>query len=475
MGICNKKLHAVNSYSRNTPKLSIPYAPSLKSVLDYYKFGPIIGLGTFGKVRLGTSLASGFKVAIKSIDKKKFHREIELTQFKRELEILFSLDHPNLITFIQSFDSSRYLHIVTEYCEGGDLCQYVLQSEGVSEEEASRVIVQVLRAVQYLHQNSICHRDIKAENFLFVSSEPGSDLKLIDFGLSKKFGDRTKMNTFAGTPRYLAPEIQQKTMYDYKCDLWSIGVLLYFMLTGSFPFAGDQSLVSVGDGEEYKLEGEEWDQISDPAKDLIQNLLVPTPEVRFDTQQALNHPWLVNRRSTKRLSLNASVVKSLKLFHPKTKLQREALQVIVKFINTQEIKDLKDTFIKIDIANTGFLTRKQVEEALRGVDTSLKKSDVKNTIEDLDFHDDGRIKYSDFIAATLTSRVVISEELIKSAFAHFDVDNTGFITAENLVVAFSNNGYLISNDEVIELIKEVDVEEKSGRISYQEFRNAVLG
>lgn len=184
--------------------------------------------------------------------------------------------------------------MVTEYCEGGELFYYILEKKNLTEREAAHIMRQSFSALMYLHQNNISHRDIKPENFLLKYKADITNIKMIDFGLSKDYSEVKVMQTPSGSPYYIAPEVFNSS-YDAKCDLWSIGVVLYIMLSGKVPFPGDSNkeiIENVIKGE-YHFEHETFKNVSPQAKDLISKLLVKDVSKRFSAQEAYNHPWVV--------------------------------------------------------------------------------------------------------------------------------------------------------------------------------------
>jgi calcium-dependent protein kinase len=158
---------------------------------------------------------------VKSIakDSAKYHQDF----IERELDCLRSLDHPNIVKFYEIYQDRKYFHIVMEYCSGGDLLDLLCKQHHLSEVNARRIMFRAFAAIRYLHENKICHRDIKPDNFLFSSRKQDAEVKLIDFGLSRRFGEGSArvMRSKVGTPQYVAPEIFSGR-YDEKCDAWSL-------------------------------------------------------------------------------------------------------------------------------------------------------------------------------------------------------------------------------------------------------------
>lgn len=156
---------------------------------------------------------------------------------KGELEILRNSDHPFIVKFFECYEDPKFIHFVVEYCSGGDLISRIIERKFLSEAAVKRIIFQALLALNYLHERNICHRDVKPDNFMFVTEEEHSDIKLIDFGLSHDFSDKKALKSILGTAYYVSPEVFTGN-YDYRCDFWSLGVMMYVMLCGTPPFMG---------------------------------------------------------------------------------------------------------------------------------------------------------------------------------------------------------------------------------------------
>jgi len=266
------------------------------NIFNVYSVSPkILGRGTFGSVRECTHRESEVKYAVKSIDKSKVTR---LNNIEREVQLLKTVDHPNVVRMVDFFEDEDYVHIVTEICTGGNLSDLLDDGTNggcLSEDQAVIIVQSLLETVHYLHGNDIVHRDIKLENLLFSVSEEGVILvKLIDFGLAVKHRvNDIKMTDTVGTLFYVSPEVVDGS-YDRSCDVWAIGIVCYTLLCGYHPFDGDtrgEILDSVC-AAKFEFASPDWDSVSDTAKDFICSLLVRDPSKRSTIREALKSPWI---------------------------------------------------------------------------------------------------------------------------------------------------------------------------------------
>lgn len=203
------------------------------------------------------------------------------------------LDHPNIIKLHETWETDRICFLVTELCEGGELFFYITKRKHLTESQAASVMRQAFYALCYLHNNKICHRDIKPENFLLFKEDDDSYIKLIDFGLAKRVSKNEVMNSPNGTPYYIAPEVL-KGSYTTQCDNWSMGVVMYIMLSGKPPFGGrsNKEIIDNVLKGSYSFNSSVWTGISKLAKDLISKLLDRQADMRLTAEEAYNHPWI---------------------------------------------------------------------------------------------------------------------------------------------------------------------------------------
>ena len=230
----------------------------------------------------------------------------EPDDLSKEVDILLELEHPCITKVLDVVEDDRLFVIVMEYAAGGELFDQVLKdydARALTEVMAKLRFFQICHTITYLHQKNVCHRDLKLENILLMSSSPTSLVKITDFGLSKHFSSVNVLETFVGTPVYMAPEVislySSKASHTYSCksDCWSLGVVLYMLLSGRQAFSGDNDEETLREkimsGNYEPMTGFRWAKISEEAKDLVCKLLVVDPGLRLSAEQTLQHGWFV--------------------------------------------------------------------------------------------------------------------------------------------------------------------------------------
>jgi len=271
---------------------------------DVYEIKSDLGKGAFSVVKLAVNKKSGEKVAIKIIDKKSAATPQDAKRLETEVAILKKINHPNIVSLKDMFETDKELSLVMELVTGGELFDKIVEKGQYTEKEASVIVKKMLEAVEYLHSVNIAHRDLKPENLLLKSNDD-TEVMISDFGLSKIVGQESMMETACGTPYYVAPEVLSATGYDKEVDLWSVGVITYLLLCGFPPFYGE-SLPEVFEQimkADYDFPDPYWTDISQEAKDLISKLLVPDAKKRYTSTQALKHPWVEKGGSNKSLDV----------------------------------------------------------------------------------------------------------------------------------------------------------------------------
>ncbi|VDM24396.1 unnamed protein product [Toxocara canis] len=262
--------------------------------VDEYTIGKAIGKGNFAVVRLAKHSISNTKVAVKIVNKSRLDEDSVL-KVDREIRILKTLAHPHIIKLYEVIRTEQYTYIVTEYAGHGEVFEMLMEKGRVEEAEARRLFQQTSAAVAYCHARGIVHRDLKAENLLL---DAHNDVKLIDFGFSNFQQPQSLLSTWCGSPPYAAPELLLGKEYDgMKADVWSLGVVLYILVTGGFPFPGhslDKLKRAVLAGQ---LKIPYW--VSVECSDLIRKMLTFHPGKRYSIENVVQHRWFVIDESPK--------------------------------------------------------------------------------------------------------------------------------------------------------------------------------
>lgn len=362
-------------------------APVSRLKDDFVVDKKVLGEGHYGVVRRCSPKADpAATFAVKTITKSRVTRPEML---RREVEILKTVKHANIVEIVAVYDEPHYLHIVSELCTGGELFERIIQKSSskekhFNEEDAAHMLKEILGAVAYCHglEPPVVHRDLKPENFLFKS--PGeSPIKIIDFGLSRADNDEaTSMHTRVGTPYYIAPEVLKRD-YTLKCDVWSVGVIAYILLCGYPPFYGDNDWqifrrVSAG---KFSFPSPEWDHISREARDFVKRLLAMDPQQRPSAAEALTHAWIrtharddaADAPAPTRAAAAAAVddpqvlgavARRMARFVAMGKLKRLALNVLAQELSGPELTQLRDVFREIDSDNSGTISTAELRRAL---------------------------------------------------------------------------------------------------------------
>lgn len=220
----------------------------------------------------------------------------ERKSLTNEVDVLKSLrNHPNIITLIKAYDEPGSVYLVLEKMEGGELFDRIVKKTSYNEMEARDTCKILFEALDFIHRHNYAHRDLKPENLLLVSNDSDSKVKISDFGFAKKCRGPESLRTHCGTPSYMAPEIVERNNYDTRADMWSLGVIVFILLGGYPPFSGrDTMLFAKIKRGDWHFNEKYWDNVSDSAKDLIQQLLTVKPSMRLTSNKAIEHPWLTD-------------------------------------------------------------------------------------------------------------------------------------------------------------------------------------
>ena len=437
-----------------------------------YEFISMLGNGAYGKVRLYRD--RNYKellFAIKTLKKE----GIPLYQFnllKSEVNILSNLDHPNIVKYFGVFEDDWFVHIVMEYLKGYDLYKIITLKKytGFDEKDMCEIIEQLLKALAFIHSQNIIHRDIKPENILFANKRDYSTLKLIDFGLATYIKSDTKS---VGTPFYMSPEMIDGHSVP-QSDIWSVGIIVYLMLTGKYAFEAKH-----GEKLYDKIKNSEIDmkplidsECSEEARDFIQKCLKKNYNERLTTTQCLEHAW-INKFCIKKSSnlLNNDTVDTLLDFANKNALQKEIYYFLAKISSENDLIKLKQFFNQLDVDNSGTLTLEEIEKAFKQIDIDITEEELKQIWDGLDFHKDGQVNYSEFLAAMVSSYDFQKEEKLWSVFNLFKEGNKNknYITYDSLHSAAKALNLYIDESDIKKCFEKYNEE-----IDFETFKKLIL-
>lgn len=438
------------------------------NIREDYSIGDKIGDEKFAALHKCKSKQSGQRLLVKVFSVTTIEPKV-LDAFIQEAELLREADHPNIIKVIDIYKDRTNAYIVTEYCKGGGLLERIKEDGVLSENKVASYMKQIISAVVYLHSKKIIHRDLRLENVMFLNKDRDSCLKLVEFGSCKHFEKNVRVLERVGNPYFMSPEVIIGN-FDSKCDVWSLGVMIYVLLAGSPPFVGstETDIMNSVLTSELLFEGKKWKKISEEAKNLMKSLLTRNPKERPTAKQVLNDPWIKQRAEGKVADneIISSTLSNLNQFDNQSKLQRATLAFIVsQIMSSDDVGTLQSVFKEIDTNGDGLLSKKEIRKALES-NTGYSDNDIEMLITKVDLDQNGMVNYSEFLAATVDWSKEMSRERLEQAFKALDSDHSGKISRDELMAAFG--GSHTSSKIFKEMINEADID-GDGEIDLEEF------
>jgi len=450
-----KRLHRLSTNTRLIIK-------DLRSV-PTYTFKKVLGQGKFGRVLLWESSKTKHQIAVKAI----FKGNTPLSRILEEVSILSKVDHPNIVKYITSLQSKKYLYLIMEYCIGNSLFQKILAKDKFNEVEAKNIMKELLRAINHCHHLGIIHRDLKPENIMYSDEEV---LKILDFGLSMQENSYS-LETIAGTKYYIAPEVVKDSVFTKACDIWSLGIIMHLLFTGYFPVGGNTSSEFYAKLLEYKgprFVGDIWTSISKEAKDLLSKMLDMNYHTRITAADALNHLWFKVEQETQRES-NLEVLNALRQYSEASQLKRNLLSVIVKGVSGSELKAFQQDFLALDKKKTGLITCKELEEYLKEKGYNVENEKLEEFTKKINEKGKSYINYSEFIAAAISTRQFLTDEKLEDIFKTLDIRQKGCIRRNILNISKCN----VKDVDFIKTLTNRNGNSKD-LITFDEFKNILL-
>ena len=461
-----------------------------------YDLIKIIGEGGFGKVYYAKNKFSNTEVSIKTINKSKNNNLIlDNLTIKNEIEVLKSLSHPNIMKIYEFYSNEESYFLVNEYIKYGELSKKIKQT--FSELQISVIIFQILKGLNYIHSHNIIHRDIKLENIMISDIEnilingkiePFYWIKIIDFGIAKFTSSNKKEKGMTGTLYYMAPEVINQN-YDYKCDIWSVGVILYMLLTGKYPF---DSLVTsriktkIEDGE-FDKENIKYKNSSKELKDLLKHLLNVNPNFRYNAKDALKHDFfkkndgeLLFKRNLKNKTIS-NYLHTFLNYSLKTKFYQITFAFLCHNMKPSEkMKELIKIFHLLDINHNGLLNKDNLYKGIKKYlpNEKIDKKLIDKAFSQVDNDNDNFIGYEDILKSCLEKNDLIKENIIKFIFNMLDKDNKGEITFKYYSETIENrtaNKSPFADEIKKNICEKYNIDEENGILNYDLFRRIMSG
>ncbi|RNA10236.1 serine threonine- kinase 33-like [Brachionus plicatilis] len=325
-----------------------------ETIYKKYELGQKLGQGSFGVVYEIRNKETDEKFAIKIITKEKTGKTA--ISFENEVNIMKSVTHKNLIKLEEVFETKKKLYLITELCEAGELAKWLKKQKPIKEDHARIIMRQIVEAISYLHKNDIVHRDLKLENILIKEFDADSEnflIKITDFGLSSQrdsVGTESMFEDYCGTPLYMAPEIIDNNPYSQLCDVWALGIIMFFILTSHSPFSAENEskLREQIRNAEINTSLSSYIYLSPEAKDCLSRMIKVNPAHRITSSELFSHAWFMNKKLNE-MESSKNVLELMKEFreeqenlslreHEKLNGDKAGVESVVE--NKQAVKNL---------------------------------------------------------------------------------------------------------------------------------------
>lgn len=409
---------------------------------DYIKLN-FLGEGAFSSVYRVQNKITGEIRAIKIIPKPSNYYISNETNILNEIKILKRIDHPNIIKIFEVYVDKNNFYMITELCPYGELFNEIINNGPFDENYASYVIYQILSGINYCHKMNIIHKELGAENILIVKKEKNEYpwVKICDFGTSTIFDKKEFEQNIDSSTYYRAPEVLLKN-YNEKCDLWSCGVLLYFLLSGKSPFNGEneEKLHECILKGVYDLKSYPFPNLSKEALNLLKALLTLDPSKRISAEEAIKHPWLINNNAKKKFNhIKSSLIitryiENLKHYKTDSIIQETALAYLVhNYPQSEDVINACKLFNQIDTNGDGKINKSELFKGLKDrIQSPSLEEDVEIIFRNIDGDNNGFIEYEEFIRAAVDKNKFLNNNILRYAFNYFDKNNKGIISYEDI-------------------------------------------
>jgi len=428
------------------------------------------GFGTVRKARLKGSTSDVYR-AVKSVKIKSAAAERGV---RHEVAVLRRLDHPHICRLLEAFHTTGVSYLVMEYVDGRELFDFIQETyaaaSSADEGIGACIFQQLFGALEYCHGHRVVHRDLKPENVMIQNSPAGSpkskvEIRLIDFGLAVlyKHTGRPSLKAAAGTYAYMAPEVRSGIDVTPASDLWSAGVVLHTLLLGGLPLEE----VRMG-SEPLDLSQEDYQIVSDPAKEILAGLLRTDAKSRLTAEQALRCRWCVEKYGHKVVPKEhvKNLMGSFSNFHKGSILQRAMLTALAMQLATERIEDLREQFFACDKDHNGRISRQELSASFEnsGGGAVHLGSWVDSVFESLDTDGSQELEYTEWLAAAVKDGEAKTESALLAAFRSCDADGSGKISQREVMRLLAAT----PTAAIAGAMKEFDLD-GDGELNFEEF------
>ena len=467
---------SLSNYIKNYYNENKSYPPTN---INFYLYGRRLGQGAFAKVNLGLNVLTGRVVAIKSFKKKAEEKfNIKMKKIQYETELMKRFNHKNITKILEVFHDEEYMLIIMEYINGENLFSFVKKRRKLSEKLAKFLFRQIILGIEHIHSKNVVHRDIKLENIMI---DFNNTIKICDFGIGKVLKSEDELlYDKCGTPMYMAPEIILSNENDgykgFPVDIWSSGITLYIMLSGTLPFNlksknNKKENISFNGNKRYNntylqnqiisVKPREIENISEEAKDLLKGILNKNPEKRLTCNQILNHPWLKNAKNLDLFDIN----NKNNLF-----TKAEMMMMLKTYIDYRrgDIEDLKENFTLSNLRNDEVKLEDKNISTKSSILTPFNSGLINNSLNDESIKED---EFDDFKNSkiTLENDLMIFNNKVKEYNFNFEMNNNQEVDNGMIIKTHSENSLSsiiqYSSDKNISIYKDNDMINENDYIS----------
>ncbi|CAN0031766.1 unnamed protein product [Pylaiella littoralis] len=435
-------------------------------------------VGGFGEVQAVTHRKTAAKYAMKTVKLSSVKSQKAFEFVTKEVDLLKSLDHPNIVRLQEVYMSDSHLYMAMDLIAGGNLGGS-FRCDG--EEQAAVIVRQIVRALRYLHDRHIAHRDLKLENILIEAGDAEGNgtptVKLVDFGLSAIYQENGVSTDVLGSWNYVAPEVINGQYRPAPADMWSLGVVTYVLMSGALPFDTNSTEGIKRNIMSAKVHFKEkaWVRASEASRHFVRSLLLKSPHLRLTTAGAQKHEWLrgaedLSQTPQQDARFREEVTQSMLNFREADPMKQLALEVVARTLDPAQIRLLSEEFDRADKNNNGEVSLSEFKVWLEanGAARGMSEQEVEALFKSVDVDHSGLIHFNEFLAATIQQRHM-DRTVLRPAFDRLDRSHTGFINLQDVTFA---TGAAANMEESAAMLAHFD-QNGDGQISFEEFVNGM--